>query len=163
MLTAGRVPSLPYLSEELAFRRSHGMVYQGLTEGRVDEDALRDLLVRWRPADWPCVFGIDASTIGRPWAVTSPGREFHHHSCEVLEVNEPSLLRWSWIGDEGGDVTEVTYRLEPHAGGTRFTYEHTGFTGVGGVFMAKLLGHVRRKMLTVGLPSVLNDLDDDAA
>ena len=75
--------------------------------------------------------------------------------CEVLEVNEPSLLRWSWIGDEGGDVTEVTYRLEPHAGGTRFTYEHTGFTGVGGVFMAKLLGHVRRKMLTVGLPAVL--------
>jgi uncharacterized protein YndB with AHSA1/START domain len=83
--------------------------------------------------------------------------------CEVLEVNEPSLLRWSWTGDEGGDVTEVTYRLEPHAGGTRFTYEHTGFTGVGGVFMAKLLGHVRRKMLSVGLPAVLDDLDDDGA
>jgi uncharacterized protein YndB with AHSA1/START domain len=81
--------------------------------------------------------------------------------CEVLEVSEPSLLRWSWIGDEGGDVTEVTYRLEPHAGGTRFTYEHTGFTGLGGVFMAKLLGHVRRKMLTVGLPAVLDDLDDN--
>ncbi len=51
--------------------------------------------------------------------------------CEVLEVNEPSLLRYSWTGDEGGDVTEVVYRLEPHAGGTRFTYDHTGFTGVG--------------------------------
>ena len=82
--------------------------------------------------------------------------------CEVLEVNEPSLLRYSWVGGEGGDVTEVTYRLEPHAGGTRFTYEHTGFTGIGGVFMAKLLGRVRRKMLSVGLPAVLNDLDDDA-
>ena len=67
---------------------------------------------------------------------------------------------WTWVG---GDVTEVAYRLEPHAGGTRFTYEHTGFTGVGGVFMAKLLGHVRRKMLTVGLPAVLDDLDDTAA
>ena len=81
VLTAGRVPSLPYLSEELAFRRGHGMIYQGLAEGRVDEEALRELLVRWRPADWPCVFGIDASTIGRPWAVTSPGREFHHRGC----------------------------------------------------------------------------------
>ena len=80
--------------------------------------------------------------------------------CEVLEVNEPSLLRYSWTGD-GGDVTEVVYRLEPHAGGTRFTYEHTGFTGVGGVFMAKLLGRVRTKMLSVGLPAVLDDLDDD--
>ena len=29
--------------------------------------------------------------------------------------------------------------------------------------MAKLLGHVRRKMLTVGLPAVLDDLDDDGA
>ena len=81
--------------------------------------------------------------------------------CQVLEVNEPSLLRYSWVGGEDSDVTEVVYRLEPLAGGTRFTYEHTGFTGLGGVFMAKLLGRVRRKMLTVGLPAVLDDLDDD--
>jgi uncharacterized protein YndB with AHSA1/START domain len=81
--------------------------------------------------------------------------------CEVLEVNEPSLLRYSWTGDAGGDVTEVVYRLEPYAGGTRFTYDHTGFTGVGGVFMAKLLGHVRSKMLRTGLPPVLDDLDED--
>ena len=83
--------------------------------------------------------------------------------CEVLEVSEPSLLRYSWTGDEGGDVTEVTYRLEPHAGGTRFTYDHTGFTGIGGVFMATLLGHVRRKMLRAGLPPVLDALDEDGA
>lgn len=81
--------------------------------------------------------------------------------CEVLEVNEPSLLRYSWVGGDGGDVTEVTYRLEPYADGTRFTYEHTGFTGIGGVFMAKLLGRVRRKMLSVGLPAVLDDLGED--
>jgi hypothetical protein len=53
------------------------------------------------------------------------------------------------------------FRLEPHAGGTRFTYEHTGFTGIGGFLLAKLvLGPVRKKMLSVGLPAVLNDLDD---
>jgi uncharacterized protein YndB with AHSA1/START domain len=80
----------------------------------------------------------------------------------VLEVDEPSLLRYSWVdgGDAGGDVTEVAYRLGPHAGGTRFIYEHTGFTGVGGVFMAKLLGRVRRTMLSTGLPAVLDGLDD---
>ena len=84
-------------------------------------------------------------------------------NCEVLEVSEPSLLRYSWVGDEGADVTEVVYRLEARATGTRFTYEHTGFTGLGGIFMAKLLGRVRRKMLSVGLPAVLDDLDDDGA
>ena len=72
-----------------------------------------------------------------------------------------SRLRYSWADAGGGEVTEVLYRLEPRAGGTRFSYEHTGFTGVGGVFMATLLGHVRRKMLTVGLPAVLDDLDDN--
>ena len=82
-------------------------------------------------------------------------------NCEVLEVNEPSLLRYSWTGDDGGDTTEVTYQLESRPGGTRFSYEHTGFTGIGGAFMAALLGHVRRKMLNVGLPAVLNDLDDN--
>ena len=80
--------------------------------------------------------------------------------CEVLEVREPSLLRFSWAGEEGGQPTYVSYRLEPHGGGTRFTYDHTGFTGIGGFVMAKLLGSVRKKMLTVGLPAVLDDLDD---
>ncbi len=84
--------------------------------------------------------------------------------CEVLEVREPSLLRFSWVGDEGGAATYVTYRIEPHAdGGTRFTYEHTGFTGAGGFLLAKLLSSVRKKMLTVGLPAVLDDLDDNGA
>jgi len=81
--------------------------------------------------------------------------------CEVLEVKEPSLLRYSWAGGDGGGVTEVAYRLEPQAGGTRFSYEHTGFTGIGGLVMTALLGRVRRKMLSVGLPAVLDDLDDD--
>ena len=55
-------------------------------------------------------------------------------------------------------MTVVTYRLQNQAGGTRFTYEHTGFTGPGGFMMARLLGRVRRRMLTVGLPAVLADL-----
>ena len=81
----------------------------------------------------------------------------------MLEARAPRLLRYSWVDGNGGDVTLVAYRLEPHSGGTRFTYEHTGFTGVGGIFMAQLLGHVRRKMLSAGLPAVLDDLDDDGA
>jgi uncharacterized protein YndB with AHSA1/START domain len=83
--------------------------------------------------------------------------------CEVLEVREPSLLRFSWRGEENGTPTYVTYRIEPRGGGTRFTYDHTGFTGPGGFLMARLLGSVRKKMLTIGLPAVLDDLDDTGA
>jgi uncharacterized protein YndB with AHSA1/START domain len=80
--------------------------------------------------------------------------------CEVTEVREPSLLRYSWQDEGGGEVTEVAYRLEAHGEGTRFTYDHTGFTGAGGFLMAKILGTVRTKMLSQGLPAVLKDLDD---
>jgi len=81
--------------------------------------------------------------------------------CEVLDVREPSLLRYSWTDD--GTTTYVTYRIEPHNGGTRFTYDHTGFAGAGGFILAKLLGSVRKKMLTTGLPAVLDDLDETGA
>jgi uncharacterized protein YndB with AHSA1/START domain len=79
--------------------------------------------------------------------------------CEVLESDEPRLLRYSWADPGGGEATEVAYRLEPRQDGTRFIYEHTGFTGVGGLFMATLLGRVRTKMLTAGLPAVLDAMN----
>jgi hypothetical protein len=79
--TAPHGGSLPYLSLEPGFRRGHGMIYQALAEGGVDEEALRDLLVAAREPGWPLVFAIDASTYPRPEAVCSPGREFHHHCC----------------------------------------------------------------------------------
>jgi uncharacterized protein YndB with AHSA1/START domain len=82
--------------------------------------------------------------------------------CEVLEICPPSLLRYSWLGDENGETTQVIYRIEPDEGGTRFTFEHTGFTGLGGFIMAKLiLGPVRKKMLDVGLSAVLDGLEAD--
>jgi len=81
--------------------------------------------------------------------------------CEVLEAREPSLLRYSWTDD--GTTTYVAYRIEPRGDGTRFTFDHAGFTGVGGFFLATLLGSVRKKMLSTGLPAVLRDLDEDGS
>jgi uncharacterized protein YndB with AHSA1/START domain len=77
--------------------------------------------------------------------------------CEVLEVDAPHLLRYSWAGDEGAAPTFVAYHLEAMGNQTRFTWEHTGFTGLGGFVMCRLLRSVRRKMLTVALPPVLDD------
>lgn len=77
--------------------------------------------------------------------------------CEVLEVDAPNLLRYTWQGDEKGKPSYISYRLEPSAAGTRFTWEHTGFTGIGGFVMSRLLRSVRLKMLTVALPEVLDD------
>jgi hypothetical protein len=78
VLTAQQPRGLPYLSLEPVFRRGHGMVYQGLAAGRVDEEAVRDLLAAARPRDWPLVFAIDLTAYPRPEADTSPGRARHH-------------------------------------------------------------------------------------
>ncbi|WP_312869272.1 SRPBCC family protein [Amycolatopsis pithecellobii] len=83
--------------------------------------------------------------------------------CEVLEVRAEELLRYTWVGAEGEAPSYVRYQLEPTPEGTRFTYHHTGFTGIGGFAMAKMLGSIRKKMLTVGMPALLADLDETGA
>ena len=80
--------------------------------------------------------------------------------CEVLAVERPHLLQFTWQGGDGEVPTVVTYRLAPSGEGTRLTYTHTGFTGVGGRAMALLLGAVRRRMLGTALPAVLHRRDD---
>jgi uncharacterized protein YndB with AHSA1/START domain len=110
-----------------------------------------------RPEGFSPTVGTNFRLVGKP----VPGWRGVVES-EVLEARPPSLLRYSWLGDENGEITQVTYRIEPDQGGTRFTFEHTGFTGLGGFIMAKLvLGPVRKKMLDVGLPAVLDGLETD--
>lgn len=53
------VSSVPTLSLEPVFRRSHGSLYKALERGGVDAEAMRDLLAANRPADWPLVFAVD--------------------------------------------------------------------------------------------------------
>jgi uncharacterized protein YndB with AHSA1/START domain len=80
--------------------------------------------------------------------------------CQVLAVDEPRLLQYDWRNKEGDEPTVVTNSLEEVPGGTRFTWDHTGFHGIEGLFMSRLLGRVRRTMLFEGFPAVLKDLDD---
>lgn len=117
------------------------------------------LMVLWmmRPEGFEPAVGTRFKLIAKP----QPGwRGFVE--CEVLEAREPSVLRYSWVGDEKRPPMEVTYTLTPHEGGTRLTFEHTGFKGVGGFILAKLMmGPGWRKMLGARIPAVLADLDGD--
>jgi DDE superfamily endonuclease len=73
----GPVTSVPTLSLEPAFRRSHGSLYKALSLGRIDHEQMRDLLVAHRPTTWPAMFAVDASTWARFDAETSPDRTRH--------------------------------------------------------------------------------------
>jgi uncharacterized protein YndB with AHSA1/START domain len=116
------------------------------------------LIALWmmRPEGFAPVVGTRFKLVAKP----QPGwRGFVE--CEVLEAREPSVLRYSWVGDEKRAPMEVTYTLTPHDGGTRLTFEHTGFTGLGGFILAKMMmGPGWKKMLGVRFPEVLADVDD---
>jgi uncharacterized protein YndB with AHSA1/START domain len=98
--------------------------------------------------------------VGTKFRFVAPPQPFWRGivECEVIESEAPTLLRYTWVGDEGETPSIVTYRLAPHEGGTRFTYDHTGFTGVGGFVMSRVLRRVRTRMLRVGLRKLLDEL-----
>ena len=109
-----------------------------------------------RPEGFKPEVGTKFRFIGKPF----PGWDGIVRS-EVLEVREPALLRYDWRNKESDQPTVVTNILEAIPGGTRLTWEHTGFHGIEGAFMSRLLGRVRRKMLSEGLPPVLAAIGDD--
>ncbi|GAA1642666.1 SRPBCC family protein [Actinoplanes couchii] len=140
-----------------------------MSEYRIVQDYPHPIEQVWAVLTEPELMGRWTTTGkgGRPEGfVLAPGTRFRFVAektpvwrgivdCEILEVQAPRLLRYTWVGDEGDAPTFVTYTLEPTPAGTRFTWAHTGFTGVGGFFMSRLLGRVRRRMLAVGVPATL--------
>jgi uncharacterized protein YndB with AHSA1/START domain len=129
------------------------LVWQAMTEP--------EFVARWtttgqggRPEGFEPRVGCEFRFIGKP----VPGWDGIVR-CEVLEVQAPELLGYSWRGGANERPTQVTYRVEPHGDGARLTYSHTGFAGIGGQIMSRLLGRVRRRMLDEGLPAVLSDIE----
>lgn len=86
VLTAeGPVDSLVELSQEKAFRRGHGALYDALACGDVDVEELAGLIASsWEPApadDGPVKIAIDVSAWPRPDAVTSAELCHCYTSC----------------------------------------------------------------------------------
>jgi uncharacterized protein YndB with AHSA1/START domain len=109
-----------------------------------------------RPEGFTTEVGAKFRFVGKPF----PGWDGVVR-CEILAVHEPTLLSYDWRNKETDRPTVVTNILEEIPGGTKLTWDHTGFHGIDGLFMSLLLGRVRRKMLSEGLPPVLADIGDD--
>jgi uncharacterized protein YndB with AHSA1/START domain len=74
--------------------------------------------------------------------------------CEVLVVDEPRVLSFTW-GEKG---SVVTFRLQPVAEGTRLSLEHTGFRGARGLAVAWILGHGWVRKIEQRLPALIAQL-----
>ena len=104
----GAVNSVPHLSLEPVFRRSHGSLYKALERGDIDPDALRGLLIANRPQGWPPVFAVDASTWDRCDAECSAERGFYYHASKH-SAGQPIVAGWSyqWISQLSFDADSV--------------------------------------------------------
>jgi hypothetical protein len=125
----GAVSSVPSLSLEPVFRRSHGSVYKALAQGEIDSEALRQALADARPADWPLIFAVDSSTWDRCDAETSPERGFYY-SASKHSAGQPIVAGWSyqWICQLNWDPDSWTApldatRIPPTADSTQATID----------------------------------------
>ncbi len=79
----------------------------------------------YRTEEW-----VQDLRVGGRWRASGRGTDGHAFKVEgeFLEIDPPRKLVHTWSPDwDGGNVTTISYRLDPIASGTRVTMRHTGF------------------------------------
>jgi uncharacterized protein YndB with AHSA1/START domain len=112
-----------------------------------------ELLARWlMPNDF-------APTVGQRFTFRTdpaPGFDGIVH-CEVLELDAPRRMVWSWRG--GPLDTRVVFELEPVPTGTRLRMTHSGFRGLRARLVRWMLAIGCRTLYGRRLPELLAGLD----
>lgn len=103
-------------------------------------------------ADWLMPNDFEARVGHRFTFRTKPAPGFDGIvQCEVLELNPPSRLAYSWKG--GGIDTVVRYVLTREGDNTRLVMEQSGFTGLRGFMVSRILGGGWKRMIHERLPA----------
>ena len=87
---------------------------------------------------------------------TGPGYDGFLY-CEVIYVEEPYKLAYTFKGGGMNNNTVVTWVLEPQANGTLLRLEHTGFKGFKDALISYIIGFGWGKYLRT-MPTVLDKL-----
>jgi uncharacterized protein YndB with AHSA1/START domain len=61
-------------------------------------------------------------------------------NCEVLDFEVPKQLVYTWQGGPLKEPTTVSWVLQTIPEGTKLTFTHGGFKGLGGFFVRLILG-----------------------
>src|SRR5919107_807687 len=96
LLTAEQVPSPVHLSLQPSHRRGWGSLYNPLSHGRIDAQALRWLLAHYPLAgsETP-VYAVDMSVWDRCDAESSPQRGFYYHPSRH-SAGQPIVAGWAY-------------------------------------------------------------------
>lgn len=94
-LTSGPVSSLAHLSLETTHRRGWGSLYAALANGKINVQALRELLADYRFASDSPIYAVDTSVWPRCDAKTSPDRGWYYHSSNHVS-GHPVVSGWTY-------------------------------------------------------------------
>jgi uncharacterized protein YndB with AHSA1/START domain len=75
--------------------------------------------------------------------------------CEVIEVDPPRALAYTWKNAGNGIDTVVRYTLEAVPEGTRLRLRHTGFRGMRAVMVSFILGSGWKGIMAAGIRKVV--------
>ena len=105
ILTAGVFPSPVHLSLEASHRRGWGSLYAALSRGRIDEEAMRKLVVHHpllQERTTTPVYAVDVSVWSRCDAEASPERGYYYHPSRH-SAGQPIVAGWAyqWIAQLG--------------------------------------------------------------
>jgi uncharacterized protein YndB with AHSA1/START domain len=75
--------------------------------------------------------------------------------CEVLEVQQPCRLVYTWDGGGMWGRTTLTWTLEPCDEGTKLRLEHKGFSGFRPFVLSLMMGSGWKKKLTKNVVALL--------
>src|ERR687893_227250 len=97
ILTAEAVPSPVHLSLQPSHRRGWGSLYDALSRGRIDAQALRRLLAHYPLAgsETTPVYAVDVSVWDRCDAECSPERGFYYHPSRH-SAGQPIVAGWAY-------------------------------------------------------------------
>src|SRR5215210_8128339 len=96
ILTAEAVPSPVHLSLQPSHRRGWGSLYNALSRGRIDAEALRALLAHHPLAGVEApVYAVDVSVWDRCDAECSPARGYYYHPCRH-SAGQPIVAGWAY-------------------------------------------------------------------
>lgn len=101
-----------------------------------------------------------APVVGRRFTFRAPPQPWFDGvvQCEVLSVDPPRRLSYSWQGGPMRAPTTVTWIIDPAPEGSRVRLVHAGFDGVGGRIVRLILGSGWRGLLNKQLARALAEM-----
>ncbi|MBM3811920.1 MAG: SRPBCC domain-containing protein [Acidimicrobiia bacterium] len=120
------------MTRDLEFEETYPFPPERVWRAITDSAAIADWLM---PNDFQPVVGHRFRFVSKPM----PGWDGIVH-CEVLEVDPPRRLVYSWNSGNGSVNTTVRWTLEPVASGTQLRLEQTGFRGAKALMISYFMG-----------------------